>query len=388
MATPKRYFLTSAQQVDPLSWFTGPYMPLAFSALIFVSGTLLTALAWEVSERPWLQLAGLWLCVIAALVIHLRTRAFRPPIGWGTGAFALAIATVGFILSAVDYRGTDFPFNLWWGPAGPALILVSLAPYLPARKMWVLGCSLTIVLVGVGLAIVYPVNDYTGPVSTALMIAYPPAMATAAATVFSYSVVSTMLPMLESPSRIMVPGQTVRDEAVAELEQVTLARLTARAAPFLEDVAETGRIEPSDRSLAGQLARRLRDDLVTQASESWLDAVAAGSRLVVVDPDRLARRLTNAQRTAVTAMLRAILDLPETDASSLMIELRTAPDGSTAAAVSMDLALPEGRRIMHLAPYYLALRGSVDDLQWSDDRFLRVTFNLPAESQAPKSVVE
>ena len=30
------------------------------------------------------------------------------------------------------------------------------------------------------------------------------------------------------------------------------------------------------------------------------------------------------------------------------------------------------------APYYLALRGSVDDLEWSDDRFLRVTFNLPA----------
>jgi hypothetical protein len=33
---------------------------------------------------------------------------------------------------------------------------------------------------------------------------------------------------------------------------------------------------------------------------------------------------------------------------------------------------------MHLAPYYLALRGTVDDLQWrSDDQFLRVNFNLP-----------
>jgi hypothetical protein len=30
----------------------------------------------------------------------------------------------------------------------------------------------------------------------------------------------------------------------------------------------------------------------------------------------------------------------------------------------MDVDLPEGRRIMHLAPYYLTLRTAVDDLTW------------------------
>jgi hypothetical protein len=133
-------------------------------------------------------------------------------------------------------------------------------------------------------------------------------------------------------------------------------------------------VEPSDRALAGQLARRLRDDLVTQASESWLDTVAGSSRLVVVDPDRLARRMDAAQRTALLAMLRAVLDLPETDAGSLLVELRRSPDGSTAVAVSMDMSLPEGRRIMHLAPYYLTLRTAVADLEFDRDR---LTFRIP-----------
>ena len=85
------------------------------------------------------------------------------------------------------------------------------------------------------------------------------------------------------------------------------------------------------------------------------------------------------ERTALRALIRAILDTPGTDAGSLLVELRGHPDGSTVVGVSLDFELPEGRRIMHLAPYYLALRGSVDDLEWSDDRFLRVTFNLPPE---------
>jgi hypothetical protein len=83
------------------------------------------------------------------------------------------------------------------------------------------------------------------------------------------------------------------------------------------------------------------------------------------------------QRTALRALIRGILATPGTDAGSLLVELRSHADGSTAVGVSLDFELPEGRRIMHLAPYYLALRGSVDDLEWKDDRFLRVTFNLP-----------
>ena len=67
---------------------------------------------------------------------------------------------------------------------------------------------------------------------------------------------------------------------------------------------------------------------------------------------------------ALRSLLRAVLDTPGADSSSLLIELRGRSDGATAVGVSMDVDLPEGRRIMHLAPYYLTLRTEVDDLTW------------------------
>ncbi|MCU1439059.1 MAG: hypothetical protein JWP85_56 [Rhodoglobus sp.] len=374
MPGSRRYFQTSAQQIDPLSWFTGPYLPLSFAGLVLFIGTIMTIANWGISSNPQLQLAGLWLCVIAGLLIHMRTRPLRGPIGWGTGAVALAISIAGLVLSALDYAGTGFELTIWWGTAAPSVTLLSLAPYLPVRKVLVLGGASTVVTVLTSFLILYPANPQLGPVGTIVILAYAPLLSLAATTTFSYSVVSTMMRMLESPSRIVVAGQAVRDEAVAENERVALARLTARAAPFLEDIAAAGRITPGDRALAGQLARRLRDELVTQSNVSWLDSIASQSRLVVVDPDRLAQRMNNAQRTALRGLLGAILDLPETDAGSLMVELRTASDGATAVAVSLDMSLPEGTRIMHLAPYYLTLEMSVDDFTFDRDRLsFRIT---------------
>ena len=51
--------------------------------------------------------------------------------------------------------------------------------------------------------------------------------------------------------------------------------------------------------------------------------------------------------------------------------------GTTAVAVSLDVDLPEGRRIMHLSPYYLTLRTAVRDLRWEDVRQLR--FEVPPD---------
>lgn len=378
MARRRRYSAISAQQIDPLSWFTGPLLPLAFATLMFIYCVVVTVITWGVSDHPELQFVGLGLCVSACLIIHFSTRPLRQAIGWRTAAAALALSVAGFEISAIDYAGTDFEVGTWWAPAGLSLTLASLGPYLPARKILALGLAATLVAVPLVFVTVYPTSRGWGPVGTAVFIAYPMILALVATTTFSYSVVSTMLPMLENSSRVPVIGQAVRDEATARIEHVTLARLTARAAPFLESIADAGRITPADRALAGQLARRLRDELVTQANLSWLDSIAAESRLVVVDPDRLAQQMKSPQRTALRALLRALLDLPQTDRGSLMIELRKAADGATAVAVSLDMSLPEGRRIMHLAPYYLTLKTAVDGLTF-DRETLQLSFRIAEE---------
>jgi hypothetical protein len=309
--------------------------------------------------------------------VHVMTRPLRPRIGWGTGAIAVGIGCVGFIVSAIGYTNIIFAIELWWAPFGLALVLASLAPYLPARALVALGLGAVAVTSPIAYLIVHDDVPFWGPVSTVLIIISPVVSGIAAAAAFSYVVVSRMHPLIEKRSEVLVSPEAARDDEAETAERVRLAQFTARAVPFLESVARAGVVTPADRALAGQLARRLRDDLVTQSNVNWLESVASESRLVVIDPEYRAAKMRAPQRTALRALLQAILDTPGTDAGSLLVELRGAPDGSTAVGVSLDMELPEGRRIMHLAPYYLTLGTAVKDLQWSQDRFLKLSFNLP-----------
>jgi len=373
----RRFLTLSAYEVDPLSWFTGPLVPIVFATLNLAYGGTLAIVTWMQVGNPRLQFAGVILCTLACVFVHVMTRPLRPRIGWGTGAIAVGIGSLGFIVSAVGYTNIVFSIELWWAPFGVALVLASLAPYLPGRVLVVLGLGAILVTSPVAYLIVHDDVPNWGPVATVLIIISPIASGITATAVFSYLVVSRMQPLIDKRSEVLVSADARRDDAAETAERVRLAQFTARAVPFLESVADQGVVTPADRALAGQLARRLRDDLVTQSNVTWLDSVASGSRLVVIDPEHRAGKMRAAQRTALRALLQAILDTPGTDAGSLLVELRSAPDGSTAVGVSLDMELPEGRRIMHLAPYYLTLGTAVKDLQWSQDRFLKLSFNLP-----------
>jgi hypothetical protein len=384
MARRSGALVTSAAQVDPLSWFTGPVVPLFFSTLIVFYGITIELTVRDLGAIPALQTIALILTAGAGVLIQIVTRPLRQPISWGWGAIALTVSVSGVVLSAAGLSGSTMPTSLWWAPGALALTIGSLGPYLPVRQLLVLGSAATIVAVAAGLYFLRPPVEIWGHLGTAVVIAYPPVLGIVATASFAYTVVRRMLIELASPSRIFTVGQAARDAAADEVERVTLSQLTNRAVPFLEAIIERGTVTPSDRVLAGQLARRLRDDLVTQSGLSWLDSVASESRLVVLDPDRLARRMNNAQRTALRGMLRGILEIDGTDSGSLMIELRRAPDGATAVAVSMDQALPDGRRITHLAPYYLTLRTAVENLTIETDRLLKLSFRIPADTASPE----
>jgi hypothetical protein len=378
----RRWLRLSAQEADPLSWFTGPLVPLVFAALNLLYGATFIALTWGGSSNPFVQFAGVLLCSGACLIVHVLTRPMRRRLGWGGASAALVVGLAGFALSSIGYADSVLAIELWWAPFGLALVIASLGPYLPARAIIALGGAVTLIAVPIAQFVIHPQGTDWGPVAKALIVASPLVSGIVATAAFSVAVVARTLPLIERRSQTMLSLDTPKGALNERLERERLARLTSRAAPFIEEIARTGEVTTADRTLAGNLARRLRDDLVTQSNLSWLDSVAQG-RLVVVDPDHQANRMRSSQRTALRALIRAILDTPGTDAGSLLVELRAHPDGSTAVGVSLDIELPEGRRVMQLAPYYLALRGSVEDLQWSDDRFLRLTFNLP-----PASAVE
>ncbi|WBU38083.1 hypothetical protein [Homoserinibacter sp. YIM 151385] len=382
MPPGERALALSAQRIDPLSWFTGPNLPLVLTGVVFSWGLAAGLLTTSGTRLVW-QAAALVLMTSATLFVQFMTRPQQRAFDGVMGAAALATASLGFVLSAIGYAGQEgFQVQLWWAPFGVALTLGALGPYLSTREIVLLGGATTLVTVPICWAIVADTVTDWGPIATVVIIAFPLLAGICVTGVFSHHVVGRMRVLLERRSQLVVSTDVVRDDEAERLERIRLAQLTARAVPFLEELIERGEIQDADRALAGQLARRVRDDLVAQANRSWLETIAAETHIAVIDPDGRADRMRASQRTALRGLVRAILGTPGIDPTSLLVELRTRPDGSTAVGVSLDVELPEGRRIMHLAPYLLTLRTTADGLVWDDEQFLRVSFEFPSGPSA------
>ncbi|MDQ1555896.1 MAG: hypothetical protein QOI02_898, partial [Actinomycetota bacterium] len=94
---------------------------------------------------------------------------------------------------------------------------------------------------------------------------------------------------------------------------------------------------------------------------------------------RLADRMNENPRAALRGLLVEVTESPGVPIESVSVEIRGERDGSTAVALSMDVNLPEGRRVMLLAPHYLTLKTTVDDLSWDDGRSLLLQFRIPPQ---------
>ena len=365
----------AARDVDPMSWFTGPYVPLVLAALIASYGGGMVIVTWGRTQTPWLQLIALVLCDSACILIQVLT-SLRRRFDWQLGATAVFVGGAGLILSALGYTESLVTVELWWAPFAFGLCVAVLSPYLSTGRLLGWGLLALVTVLPLAFLIVDERVPAWGSVSVFLLIASPAIIATGAGAAFAVSVVHRTLPIVANRSSEVVSPAFAADPEDEEAERVVLARFTARAVPFLREIAERGTVSESDRHLAGELARHLRDDLVSRSDLAWLGLRADDTRVVVADPDRRAQSLRAPQRAAIRDLVRAVLDDPSTDATTLLLALRAQPDGSTAVAMTLDTELPEGRRVRHIAPYYFNLRGTMDDVQLKRDG---VSFRVPPD---------
>ena len=366
------------QQIDPLSWITRPWVSLSFAVLSLFYGLSATILIWPVSGRPWFDVLGV-LCVFSAcLYVQFATRAMRPQFTPARAVLPIGLALIGLGLSTLASMESAVPVQSWWAPVGMGILIATLAPYATLPQITLYGSILALfTALATWPAFIGRDDPWTG-LSSILISTSSVIVGTVATGVFSFSVVVQTQNLLARAGIPVDDDDAEREAAARRAELSTLARLGTRVAPFLESIAEAGTITAEDRTLAGQLARRLRSDLVTHANRSWLDALALRGRIFVVDPDHQADRMSTAQRAALRGLVLAVLDDPAIDQGSLFIELRRQENGSTAVAMSIDLDLPEGRRIMMIAPYYLALKTTVQEISWDPARDL-LRFQVPPE---------
>ena len=366
MARSRTAFRTAARDVDPMSWFTGPYVPLVFAGVIAVFGSVLSFTTWRSVLVVEIQLIALALCVAACLIVQLLT-SLPARIDDALGFVVVGVGGAGVIVSALGYADVPFRIEQWWAPICFALAMASIVPYLAPWRILAFGALATVTVVPITFVIVHEHALMWGPVSVLVFVATPTLVSTAAGTAFAYSIVQQVLPIVDNRSGSVVSEHLDPDPEDEEAERRALARFTARAVPFLRGIAERGTVDANDRALAGEIARYLRDDLVSRSDLVWLGLRADDRRVVVIDPDRRAATLRTAQRTAVRDLVRAVLDDPATDATTMLIELRAESDGSTAVAMTLDTQLPEGRRVRHISPYYFNLRGEMRDVRLGRD---------------------
>ncbi|HMM83010.1 MAG TPA: hypothetical protein PJ998_07525 [Terrimesophilobacter sp.] len=369
-------------EVDPLSWFSGPLVPLVFGGLAITFGVAVTLISHGGGPDGWFDWAAVACLLLGFLAVGLVanptltvSRLVRtiPPILLGWASFILSL------FAHLD--GPRLMVEVWWAPVGLAFLIGALAPYSSAVRLLIVG-SATAVFTGVAIAVV-PFNrvGYWPPFSESLIGSGFVIVATAAATVFAYHVVMRIRQWSSTDPGAALSSAVLGESARMDILQRELASVGDRTLPFLRKVAHSGIVTADDRDHAKLLAEEVRGELVERANRSWLDSLAMRMDLTVLDAEHHADRMTPNQRAALLGLLGAVSDNIGDTRSTIVIQLRPEPDGSTAVALSTDVQLPEGRRTTLLAPHYFSLQAEVDGLHWSRGGGLGLQFRLPPNSR-------
>lgn len=380
MAPDRQRFATvtrSPQSVDPLSWFIRPFLPVTFAIAMALAGGVFVAGTAREFESPLHQMGAVVCFVVACLAIHRPVRPRLNPFLLRHVIVPLVLAWLGVTLSGLGVGSGDGDVGRWWAPMGVALVLAALAPFNSAAALVVFGLLSTFVCSVVAVMAFYPSADDKSLVSIIVIAALVPVQATVATAMFSAFVVERVVRWSTLPIQAELSSNRALDFSQWNAPSDELKLLSDRVIPFLEQMAHDGFISARDRTLAAQLGREVRDALLNTVDRSWLDSLASEHGLKVIDPGNHAGRLTHAQRGAVRSLIVAVLDSAALVPDTMSIELRDSPEGGVAVGLSMRLDLPEGKRMMLLAPYYLTLRATVDDLTWDDRDELSMRFRIP-----------
>ena len=374
---------SSPRDADPLSWFTTPNLPLAAAGLTLAHGIMVLGPLGQASERPLVQVAALGLAVLSMLWVHFATRPRRGAFTFVRALIAVAFASMALVFSAVGYAGERFAIELWWPPLGLALLLLALAPYSSALRLAALGAVLlavTAVTAVTMVLVVVPDNPSWPPFSSVAITLFPIVSGMVGGVVMIRSITLALSRWIERPLEMLV-GHPRDNALVSAVDELTSNRI-APATALIKSVLERGVVTAADTERAAALAERLRGELTGEADSTWIERVAAGRAMTINDPDRLAARLDLAQRTAMRALLDALLGGATAQLGSARVELRRTDDGAIAVALRIMSTLPEGRRETFLAPYYVSLQSTVNNLRWRTGPVTAVEFEVAG---TPKS---
>lgn len=374
----------SPWDADPLSWFTTPNLPLAAAGLALLHGLLVLGPVGQAGSRPLVQLGALGLSVVAIVWVHVVTRPRRGSFTMGRALVGVALSSLAVVISALGYSGESFLIELWWAPLSASLLLLAMVPYASAARLTTVGGLLVAVSTVTTLTFVVPDEPTWPPFSAVAITLFPIIIGVAGGVVMIRSITLGLARWSERPLDVRGVDAGV-DDLVAAVDDATRIRIAAATA-FIAGVLDRGEVSAGDTDRATAIALRLRRELTGEIDRTWIERVARGRSVTVVDPERLAERLDLAQRTVMRALLDTLLGDTDSPIGSARVELRRTDDGAIAVALRILSTLPEGRRETFLAPYYVSLQSSVDNLRWRTGPVTAVEFEVAGAARSRPAV--
>jgi hypothetical protein len=385
----------SPWSADPLSWLTTNGLALACAFFSTTQAIILLAVPGQPGSRPVVQVLAVVLVISSFLLVHVATRPHRGPLREPIAWIALGIVVSAMGLSAFGYAGVSFRVELWWAPVASSLMLVALAPFSTARQLVRYGAAMLLITAVLAAALATRSPGEWPYFVTVLIASVHVALVAVACVVFISVVTRAYSCWHARPIRAGEscgrPGHVHEEEdesALVARVDATLSAHLASPLTFLRDVIDRGNVRPVDQQRARELAATLRTDLLAGARATWLARVVTGRLIEVDDPDSLANRLSLPQRTALRAMLDALLSHPQAGSISGRVELRSADEGAVAVAMQILSTHPEGRRTTFLAPHYVSLHANVRDIRWRTPTELEVDFEVQPQSPGARPLVQ
>lgn len=371
---------------DPLSWFSTPNLPIAAAAITLVQGVLTLTLSPQGGSRPLVQAAALALAVIAQLGLHVATRPPRGELGLAASLGLAVSASTALVISALGYWGETFAVHLWWAPLALSLTLLAMSPYTTAGRLTIAGSVALAISTVSTLAIVVPDDPRWPPYSTVMIVLFPIIIGIIGGVIMIHAITERLSRWSERPLAGPMVGDD--DRALVALVDAETSTRIADARALISHVLERGFVSDDDAAQAAVLAERLRAELTGDVDRTWLERIATGAPLTIDDPLRLADELDLAQRTALRALIDAVLDDSPSALGAASIELRRTDEGAVAVAVQVMSSRPEGRRESFLAPYYVSLRSTVTKLRWRAGPVTAIEFEVGGRDQSRPPAVQ
>ena len=349
------------QILDPVSTIAAYSSTLALPIFGFVWAVISAISTALTTSRPALVWISLTVFAVACVILAVGASLERAPFTPRSHVSMQVLAVLAFAISAAANWGSEEFIVRSWAPLGIGALLLAAAPYRPARELMV-GGALSAGMGGVITSIHAWGTGTDGPVVGYGLVAGVAVFALAGgASAYSSSILTSVrLGERRADAAAETLATQLRDGIEHSVRNDRVTILGRDVVPFFGELLDSGRVSDADRERARALAVTVRNAMVADADRSWLEAddlgggVHTSARTVVNDPLGLASVMNAGQRTALRAVVIALVDDPAT-AGQVAVSI-SEEHGRPLGVLSVDFDGAEHPVRTRFEPYLAVLR--------------------------------